>query len=65
MSIITKLFGTYSDHQLKKLEPIVSKIEGLAKKYADMSESELRGVTAQSGCFSFMALTIETISSSV
>ncbi len=45
MSIITKLFGTYSDHQLKKLEPTVNKIESLAKKYADMSENELRGVT--------------------
>ena len=45
MSIITKLFGTYSDHQLKKLEPIVNKIEALAPKYADMNETELRGVT--------------------
>ena len=46
MSIITKIFGTYSDHQLKKLEPTVNKIEALAPKYANMSEAELRGVTA-------------------
>ena len=46
MSLITKIFGTYSDHQLKKLEPIVNRIEALGQKYADMNESELRGVTA-------------------
>ena len=45
MSLITKIFGTYSDHQLKKLEPIVREVEALSDKYAAMSESELRGVT--------------------
>ena len=45
MSLITKIFGTYSDHQLKKLEPIVRDVEALSGKYAAMSESELRGVT--------------------
>ncbi len=45
MSLITKIFGTYSDHQLKKLEPIVRAVEALADKYAAMSEGELRGVT--------------------
>ena len=45
MSLITKIFGSYSDHQLKKLEPIVRQVEALADKYAAMSESELRGVT--------------------
>ena len=46
MSLITKIFGTYSEHQLKKLEPIVRKIESLADRYAAMSEDELRDVTA-------------------
>ncbi|MBQ7319392.1 MAG: preprotein translocase subunit SecA [Clostridia bacterium] len=46
MSIITKLFGTYSDHQLKKLNPIVNRVEALAEQYHAMSEEELRGVTA-------------------
>ena len=45
MSLITKIFGTYSDHQLKKLEPIVRSVEALADRYAAMSEGELRGVT--------------------
>ena len=46
MSLFTKIFGTYSDHQLKKLEPVVRQIEALADRYAAMSEQELRGVTA-------------------
>ena len=46
MSLMTKIFGTYSDHQLKKLEPVVRRIEALADQYAAMSEQELRGVTA-------------------
>ncbi len=45
MSLITKIFGTYSDHQLKKLEPIVRAVDALADRYAAMSEQELRGVT--------------------
>ncbi|MBE6620665.1 MAG: preprotein translocase subunit SecA [Ruminococcaceae bacterium] len=45
MSLITKIFGTYSDHQLKKLENTVRAVDALADKYAAMSESELRGVT--------------------
>ena len=47
MSLITKIFGTYSDHQLKKLEPTVKAVEALADQYRNMSEQELRGVTAQ------------------
>ena len=45
MSLITKIFGTYSDHQLKKLESTVRAVDALADKYAAMSESELREVT--------------------
>ena len=45
MSLITKLFGSYSDHQLKKLEPIVRAVEALAEVYEAMSEEELRATT--------------------
>ena len=45
MSVITKIFGTYSDHQLKKLTKTVNAIEGLADKFHAMSDSELRGMT--------------------
>ena len=45
MGIITKLFGSYSDHQVKKLEKIAAKIEALASTYKNMSDEELRGMT--------------------
>ena len=46
MGLVDKLFGTYSDRQLKKLEKYVDYIESLAPKYAAMSNEELAGTTA-------------------
>ena len=40
------LFKTYSEKQVKKLEKIANVIESLAPKYAAMSDSELRSMTA-------------------
>lgn len=45
MSIITKIFGTYSDRELKKVKPITDAIEALADKYSAMSNEELTAVT--------------------
>ena len=45
MGLMTKIFGTYSDHQIKKLEKIADQIEALADKYKNMTDEELRGVT--------------------
>ena len=45
MSLFEKIFGTYSSKQVKKIEPIVNKIEALADKYAAMSDGELAAVT--------------------
>ena len=42
---MTKLFGSYSDHQVKKLEKIAAKIEALASTYKNMTDEELRGMT--------------------
>ncbi len=46
MSVFTKLFGSYSDRQIKKILPIVDKIESLDAKFTAMSDDELRGQTA-------------------
>ena len=45
MSLIQKIFGSYSDHQLKRLEPIVRAVDALAPTYERMSEDELRATT--------------------
>ena len=45
MSLTDKLFGTYSERQIKKIKPIVDKIESLAEQYGAMSDAELRGTT--------------------
>ena len=45
MGLGTKLFGTYSERQLKKLEKYVDYIESLAPKYAAMTNEELSGTT--------------------
>jgi len=45
MSLATKIFGTYSDKQIKKINKIVDKIEALGDKYAAMTNSELSATT--------------------
>ena len=45
MGINEKLFGTYSERQLKKLVKVVDYIESLAPKYAAMSNEELADTT--------------------
>ena len=45
MGIISKIFGTYSERQVKKIEPILKEVEALSDKYAAMSENELQNIT--------------------
>ena len=35
MGLMTKLFGTHSEHELKRITPIVDKIESLAARHAE------------------------------
>ena len=45
MGLFDKLFGTYSERELKKIDKIVCQVEALADKYASMTDSELSGMT--------------------
>lgn len=45
MSIITKIFGTHSEREVKKLTKTLDIIDSLSDKYKAMSEMELRGMT--------------------
>ena len=45
MNIFEKVFGSYSDWQIRKIMPAVKKIEGLSDTYKAMSDGELRAMT--------------------
>ena len=45
MGLLNKIFGSYSDRQLKKIEKFVDYIESLAPKYSAMSNEELSNTT--------------------
>ena len=46
MGFLDKLFGSYSDRELKRINPIVDRIEKLEPRYQAMSDAELQGQTA-------------------
>jgi len=47
MSIFSKLFGTHSDRELKKIYPIVDQIEAMSGEYEALSDEELKGKTQE------------------
>mgnify|MGYP001531316714 FL=1 len=47
MGLITKLFGTYSERELKSIYPIVDKIEAMADEYHALTDEELRAKTPE------------------
>ena len=47
MGLLTKIFGTRSQKEIKKIQPLVDKILALESEYSALSEEELRGKTAQ------------------
>ena len=47
MSLITKIFGTRSQREIKKLQPQVDKILALEDTYRQLSEEELKDKTRQ------------------
>ena len=47
MGIIKKLFGTRSQREIKKIQPLVDKILSMESEYAALSEEALKGKTAE------------------
>ena len=47
MSLITKIFGTRSQREIKKIQPTVDKILSLEEQYKALSEEELKAKTQQ------------------
>ena len=47
MGLLTKIFGTHSQREMKKIRPLVDKILALEGTYQALSEDELKGKTAE------------------
>ena len=47
MSLITKIFGTYSERELKQIYPIADKIEALEPEYKALTDAQLTAKTAE------------------
>ena len=45
MGLFTKLFGTRSEREIKKIQPLVTKILGMEQEYAALSDEALKGKT--------------------
>ena len=46
MSIVEKIFGTHSDRELRRIEPLVKKIESYREQMGKLTDDELRAKTA-------------------
>ena len=47
MGLLEKVFGSYSDREIKRIIPIVNKIESLDKQMQNLSDDELKGKTLE------------------
>lgn len=45
MGFLEKVFGNYSQKEIKRLQPTVNKVLALENEFAAMSDAELRGMT--------------------
>ena len=45
MSILNKIFKSYSEKEVKRVMPLVEKINGLEEEMSKLSDNELRGKT--------------------
>ena len=47
MSILSKIFGTHSEREVKRIIPIVDKIEAMASEYEKKTDEELKAKTSE------------------
>ena len=45
MGLVEKLFGSYSEKELKRIQPILKSVLALEDKYRALSDEELKAVT--------------------
>ena len=44
-NFLTKIFGTHSSHELKKIYPIADKVDALEEQFKKLTDDELRAKT--------------------
>ena len=49
MSLVEKLFGSFSDRELKKINPIAKQVLALEEKYAAMPDADLQALRRRTG----------------
>ena len=47
MGFLDKIFGSYTDRELKKITPIAKSVMALEEKYAGLTDEQLREKTAE------------------
>ena len=47
MGLLEKIFGTHSENELKRIYPIVDRIEAMDEEMQQLSDTELKGKTAE------------------
>ncbi|WP_312654544.1 preprotein translocase subunit SecA [Proteiniclasticum sp.] len=47
MGLFDKVFGTYSEREVKRVEPLADKVEALDAQYQNLTDEELRAKTAE------------------
>ncbi|MDO4173828.1 MAG: preprotein translocase subunit SecA [Eubacteriales bacterium] len=45
MGFLDKIFGTHSDHELKRIRPIADKVDALEEQYKTLTDAQLRAKT--------------------
>ena len=47
MGLVQKIFGTHSQHELKRIYPIADKVESYREEYGKLSDEQLKGKTKE------------------
>ena len=47
MGLFQKIFGTYSDREIKRIMPIVQQINDLEERFQSLSDDELKAKTTE------------------
>ena len=47
MGIVSAVFGTHSDREIKRLTPLVDRVMGLEEEYSKLTDKELQAKTPE------------------